>query len=63
MKGWLWTPQELLQRWQQPKQGRLFLFMTRKDYEQFKHEHPQVKTYLIGQTLKNVVISNQENPQ
>lgn len=62
-QGWVSTRPQLMQYWEPPQQGRLFVFMSRKDYQQFKREHPEVKTYIIAQTLKNIVISNQETAQ
>lgn len=54
---WMIKDPVFIQRWD--SQTRMFAIMGKEEYKNFQTKYPQRKAYWIGETLTNVLISNQ----
>lgn len=54
---WMIKDPIFMQRWDSQK--RMFAIMGKEEYQKFQTQYPQRKSYWMGETLTNVLISNQ----
>jgi 4-amino-4-deoxy-L-arabinose transferase-like glycosyltransferase len=60
-REWMINDQQFWQRWTGKK--RVYVLISRNEYEKMLKQHSKIHPYLIGSTMNNILISNYPDPR